>query len=479
MNHRGWRSYQRDNFKNEKQGFALWISRFRFSRNRWGEEASRSFLIRVKALFVPLLILFCGLVLLGWFSSNHLFEDPFLEPLVKEDKGPRTHPNWKGIEVGPVYIGDSWVRFKNDFQPQFNQVQNNQFITPLPDGVQISYSLDVNLQKKIKKVMSKHRLPYGMVVALEPKTGRVLDMVDYSRTERVHKNLNLRASYPAASIFKLITAAAALDQNKVSPETRIAFHGGNSKLGAWNWKENPRRDRDKISIKYALAKSCNVAFAKVALRWLGDQGLKCYAESFWFNKPIPFEFPVEVSRAVFRPDEASIAYTAAGLGEVGLSPLHGAMIASAIANGGVMMVPQIVEKITWENGEAIYTHQEQVLTQVISPQTAQELKEMMAYTVTRGTSRKAFHTRRGTPYIKGISIGGKTGSLRGKEPKGQYSWFVGMAPLEDPEIALAVVIINKPIWQIKASHLAKEAFKEYFKTKKTRKVAKKRGNQKL
>jgi cell division protein FtsI/penicillin-binding protein 2 len=418
-----------------------------------------------------LILVICGVALLGWFSSNDLFRDPSIGPASPASEKRISDTQWKGIEVGSLFISESWVRFKNSYKPTFREVQNNRFVTQIPEGVDITYSLNVPLQRKIEKVMKRYRLPYGMLVAMEPKTGRILAMVDYSRVEPNHENLNLRASYPAASVFKLVTAAAAIERKKATPETQIAFHGGLWKLGPWNWKDNPKRDRNRISLKYALAKSCNVAFAKVALRWLGEEGLQCFAESFWFNKPIPFEFPVEISKAAFEPSEKSVAFTAAGMGKVGLSPIHGAMIASAIANDGVMMVPKLVEKVAWDNGSEIYHYKEQVLTRIVSPHTADQLKEMMAYTVTKGTSRRAFHTRRGTPYIKGVSIGGKTGSLRGKDPKGKYSWFIGMAPLDDPEIALAAVIVNKPIWHIKASHLAKEAFDSYFKIKKSQTVA--------
>jgi cell division protein FtsI/penicillin-binding protein 2 len=418
-----------------------------------------------------LILITSGIALLGWFSSNDLFRDPSLGPGHPVPVKGINDAQWKGIEVGPLFISDSWVRFKNNYKPTFQDVQNDQFVTQLPEGVDITYSLNVPLQRKIEKVMKKYRLPYGMLIAMDPKTGRILAMVDYSRVEPDHENLNLRSSYPAASVFKLVTAAAGIEKKKVTPETQIAFHGGLWKLGPRNWKDNPKRDRDHISLKYALAKSCNVAFAKVALRWLGEEGLQCFAESFWFNKPIPFEFPVETSKAQFGPSEQSIALTAAGMGKVGLSPLHGAMIASAIANNGVMMVPKLVEKVSWDNGSEIYRFKEEPMTQIVSPQTADQLKEMMAYTVTKGTSRKAFHTRRGTPYIKGVSIGGKTGSLRGNDPKGKYSWFVGMAPLDDPEIALAALIVNKPIWHIKASHLAKEAFDAYFKIKESQTIA--------
>ncbi len=472
MRDRGWRAYQEESLKNRGRDPWGWFGRMLKELRSKKRISLKMGSNRAKGFWALLFFVSCGMVWLGWFSSNDLFLDPSIEKTSPQAAAPiMTDTQWKGIEVGPLFISDSWVRFKGSFEPTFGEVQNDRFVTQLPDGVNITYSLNVPLQRKIEKVMKRYRLPYGMLVAMEPKTGRILAMVDFSRIEPDHQNLNLRASYPAASVFKLVTAAAGLEKNKITPETKIAFHGGLWKLGPWNWRDNPRRDRDEISIETALAKSCNVAFAKVALRWLGEEGLECFAESFWFNKPIPFEIPVEVSKATFEASEKSVAYSAAGMGKVGLSPLHGAMIASAISNDGVMMVPKLVETVTWENGEEIYRSKPEPLTQVVSQQTAAELKAMMASTVTKGTSRRAFHTGRGIPYIKGVSIGGKTGSLRGNDPKGKYSWFVGMAPLEDPEIALAAVIVNKPIWHIKASNLAKEAFEVYFKTKNTQTVA--------
>ncbi|MDC4224910.1 MAG: penicillin-binding transpeptidase domain-containing protein [Candidatus Manganitrophus sp.] len=91
--------------------------------------------------------------------------------------------------------------------------------------------------------------------------------------------------------------------------------------------------------------------------------------------------------------------------------------------------------------------------------------------VIKGTSRKAFRVKRREASLRGITIGGKTGSLSGEDPPGKYSWFVGMAPMEDPEIAVAAMVINQPKWRIKASQVAKEGLAAYFQSENLRKVA--------
>lgn len=91
--------------------------------------------------------------------------------------------------------------------------------------------------------------------------------------------------------------------------------------------------------------------------------------------------------------------------------------------------------------------------------------------VINGTSRKAFRTKRREVSLRGITIGGKTGSLTGDDPPGKYSWFIGMAPIEDPEIVVAAMIINQPKWHIKASQAANEGFTAYFRSENLRKIA--------
>jgi cell division protein FtsI/penicillin-binding protein 2 len=223
-----------------------------------------------------------------------------------------------------------------------------------------------------------------------------------------------------------------------------------------NWRDNPRRDRNQITLTDALAKSCNVAFAKVALHWLDAGTLRRQADRFGFNRAVDFELPVDVSGARILSGEKSLASTAAGFGDVGLSPLHGAMIASMIANGGVMMAPRMVERVT-SGGKEVYTFKEESLGRSLRPETADQLSQMMIQTIRKGTSRHAF-----SGWDPDILVGGKTGTLEGDNPPGDYNWFVGMAPINGARIAVAALVINRQLWHIKASYVAKEGLKAYF-----------------
>jgi cell division protein FtsI/penicillin-binding protein 2 len=102
----------------------------------------------------------------------------------------------------------------------------------------------------------------------------------------------------------------------------------------------------------------------------------------------------------------------------------------------------------------------------VSKETAGALIEAMGQTVARGTARKAFRDRRGVPLLPDVAVGGKTGTLHGHHPFRAYSWFVGVAPADDPEVALAVLVVNEPKWRIKAAGTAAELLRKYFELKK-------------
>ncbi len=367
---------------------------------------------------------------------------------------------------------EDFVRIEGGIDPLFDEVVEDRFVSKFGENVQVVYTIDPVLQEKITSLFERYKVPYGAFVALSPKTGKILAMVGYSEKNGSDQQLALRATYPAASVFKLITAAAALEKGKVEPETVINFRGGLYSLSARNWTDNPKKDRNKITLADAMGKSCNVAFAKVALRWLEADDLLRSAEMFGFNNSINFEFPVQQSRVSVENNEASIAKTAAGFGNVTLSPLHGAMIASAIANDGRMVEPRVVEKIFMDGREA-YNFGKKEGNTGISQTTAEKLRQMMVKTVEKGTARHAFYTRRGEAYLKDMVVGGKTGSLEGHDPQGDYSWFIGMAPLDDPEIAIAALVINRPSWQIKAPFVAREGLMTYFSNKDKKKKKKK------
>jgi len=285
------------------------------------------------------------------------------------------------------------------------------------------------------------------VVAIEPSTGRVLAMAEHSEAEPGLRGLATKALYPAASIFKIVTAAALLDVG-VSPTEELCAYGGKRKVTAAQLIDS-EKDTRCLTFARALALSANVIFAKFTSRYLDAEKLKAAARAFHFNSPIRFPVPTDVSLAAVPQDTFQLALTGAGFGDVYLSPLHGAALASVAANKGVWRTPVLVE------GEP--TTEERV----VSEPTAAEITSMMEETVTDGTARRIFHERgMGVP-----GAVGKTGSLADKTPFRDYSWFVGFAPKEAPKVAVAAVIVNEPKWRIRATWLGREAMRLFLSRK--------------
>jgi len=148
-----------------------------------------------------------------------------------------------------------------------------------------------------------------------------------------------------------------------------------------------------------------------------------------------------------------------------MSPLQGAMIASAVANDGVMMEPYVVEALTLADGGVVYESKPTPTSTTMKVETAEELRSLMRETVLSGTSRASFRTLLRKPSFKEVEIGGKTGSLLGLSPRGKCDWFVGYARSPGRRIAVAALTVNEDKWRVKASHVARVFFEEYFKTR--------------
>jgi cell division protein FtsI/penicillin-binding protein 2 len=116
------------------------------------------------------------------------------------------------------------------------------------------------------------------------------------------------------------------------------------------------------------------------------------------------------------------------------------------------------------DGHVVHRFEPQTYRQVIGRDTADALNRMMRLTVSRGTARRAFHDDRGRPFLPGIAVAGKTGTLSEERPYRGYTWWVGFAPADHPRIAIATLVVNTPEWRIKASHAAVEALRHYLVT---------------
>lgn len=335
---------------------------------------------------------------------------------------------------------------------------------PLPDGGTVVYAIDEAVQQRVQDVFSQFRVPYGVFVAIEPKTGKVLAMAAHSAVAPEWEQRAFYSVYPMASLFKIITATAALDQKKVTPETVIPFRGGLYSESSRYWSSLPRRGAQEMDLTTAMSKSVNPVFGRLACDIAGRESVLRCAERFGFNHLLLPGTPVEPSKAEYPRTDDDLRLMGAGLGrEVKISPVHAAVMMAAIANGGTMLAPALVDEIRDSKGGVTFSSRPKVLRNIVSPEVAAQLTKMMSATVSKGTSRRAFHDRRGRPKLADITVAAKTGSINGTDPQGHYNWFAAFAPVDEPQIALVALVINQDKWKIKASYVGEQALEAFFK----------------
>ena len=338
---------------------------------------------------------------------------------------------------------------------------DGEWVVPRHDGTRAVLTVDHDLQTHIQHLFRKYDVPAGGLVAIEPRTGRVLAYVGYEAGKGDSVEVVTDPAPPAASVFKIITASALLDAG-VKSSTSVCYGGGMRDLRLADLVDSPKRDRWCATLAEALGYSINAIFAKLADRHLDEARMTQYVSAFGFGQRLPFDLPTEPSPADVPEGRLERARMAAGFWHSQLSPLHGALLASTIANDGGMPYAAIVDRIESSNGQILYQQSPRTFRQVLPRQTARQAGEMMTRTVTHGTAKKAFWDPKGRPFLPGIAVAGKTGTLSRSNPYRRYNWWVGYAPVDDPKIAVASLVVNELKWRIKASYVAREALREYL-----------------
>jgi peptidoglycan glycosyltransferase len=187
----------------------------------------------------------------------------------------------------------------------------------------------------------------------------------------------------------------------------------------------------------ALQQSCNVYFAGLGLE-LGPEALIEQAERFGFNGDVPFDIPFVESEIpgleAFEDDLPAVAQSAIGQRDVRTNVLHMALVAGAIGNEGIMMDPRLVRRVEDPKGRVLREFRPEEFGQPMSSENAAALTEMMTNVVSGGTGTAA--------QIPGIDVAGKTGTAQTAEGEAPHAWFVAFAPAQEPEIAVAVVVLN-------------------------------------
>ncbi len=334
--------------------------------------------------------------------------------------------------------------------------------SPLRHGRNAELTLEPDLQRSTLSLMKRNDLPEAGVVLMEVKTGNVLVYASHVQSGEPF-DVNLRAEAPAASIFKIVTAASLLENARVTAQTEQCYRGGHSRILESELEDDPSRDRWCASLAMAMGRSINVVFGRLARRYLTPEMLTETAGAFGFGAPLPFDVEVEPSGIDLPVDPLEFARAAAGFWHTSLSPLAGASIAQTVANGGVTFKPRIVRAV-FEDGEPIWKlpSEPTTLRRAIPPRSAHELTKMMLQTVASGSAFKTFHEGNGKPFLPRIRIASKTGTLTRHDENRHYTWFVGFAPADNPEVAVSALVVNTPLWRIKGPLLAREVLRAYF-----------------
>jgi cell division protein FtsI/penicillin-binding protein 2 len=308
-------------------------------------------------------------------------------------------------------------------------------------------------------------VPMGAVVMTDIKTGRVLVWANNSEDAPL-TNIAAEATAPSASVFKIVTGSALVEKG-LGPTTRQCYHGGKSRIEDSELVPDEKRDKWCATVSEAMGRSLNVVFARLALQNLEKDDMTSIATRLGWGREIPFDVPVAVSTLDFPDEPNELARSAAGFWHTKLSPFQAVNLATTMANGGEMIRLHIVDSVRDADGE-IYTGptEREVLDRVIQEKTARAVTTMMEFTVDGGTSFQSFHDRSGRPYLPNIRVAGKTGTLQENKRDGYlYTWFVGFAPSDAPEVAISVLAANHASWKVKATTVASQMLRVYFADK--------------
>ena len=336
-----------------------------------------------------------------------------------------------------------------------------------PKGGSVELTIDPLAQKTAASGLEAlGKNTKGAVAAIDPQTGAVLAMVsqpsydpnrlashDFSQVQKAWDQLTTSKNRPMAnraaqevlppgSTFKLVTAAAALENldmepsDKVKGGRRLSFPGTSFTL--------PNQDGgncggNTITLERALNVSCNVSFGDLALK-VGQEKLAEQAEKFGFGGTPLAGLPSNASR--FAPadralERTELALSGIGQFEVAATPLQMAMVTAAVANDGNVMKPYVVETVRSPNLSVLEETEPQRISEAMSASNAAKLRSMLVSTVERGTATSA--------RIAGVEVGAKTGTAQSTPDRPPYAWFVAFAPANDPQVAVAVLVESTDI----------------------------------
>jgi len=361
-----------------------------------------------------------------------------------------------------VLNGDSDLFFVDRIQQLFSGES--------PQGGGVTLTLNAAAQRAAYEGLSGK---VGSVVALDPGTGAILalasspsydpnrlanhdlrsiqDYYEQLQADPAKPMLNrpLVSNPPPGSSFKLVTAAAALESGKYTPNTVIPgpakYRLPGSSREVPNWNGKACGPNGKVTLAQALAISCNTAFA-----WLGNQlgqdALRRQAEKFGFDTSMAVPMRAATSRFPAGMDEAQTAMSAIGQFDVSATSLQMALVGAGVGNAGVVMNPYLVKELRGPDMKIVQSTKPSQFGRSLSAENASAEMSMMVGVVNSGTGSNA--------RIPGIQVGGKTGTAETGDGRPATAWFVAVAPADSPRVAVAVAIEDAGGGEVSGNGLA-------------------------
>lgn len=322
----------------------------------------------------------------------------------------------------------------------------------LVSPLRVQYSFDAALSRAVFGLLERAHVGLGHVVVMDPATSELLV---YASTDV--ERFPPTGTYPAASLIKVVTAAAALDRTPGAALRTCRFDGSPYVLTPA--RVDPPRRGTEVSLRKALATSNNQCFAQLAVHELGPARMLDVIRRFGL-----LEAPAPAHPAGIASDPGRDAYAlgqlGCGLAGCRITPLHAVRLAATVSDGQLRQ-PRWVSRVVDGSGRELALPEPEPPRRVLTPALAAEVRDMMVETTVRGTARRAFHPK-GRALIPGVNVAGKTGSLSGKDPDGRYEWFIGVAPAERPRVAVAVVVVQGNVWHKSASQVSAQVFELLF-----------------
>lgn len=349
--------------------------------------------------------------------------------------------------------------------PTFTNLTSSELDIPFNrQMLHIKTSLDEDLQNFLLENLDRENSRHIGIVAMEPGNGRILAMASYDRRDPV-ANPCLNSIYPAASLFKIVTAASAVDRLGYAADSPLFFNGAKHTLYKQQLTAPVNKNSNAISFRDAFAQSINPVFGKIGQQHMGKEKLEQVARAFGFNQPLTFDLALPPSHFQTSDDPYYWAELASGFNrDTTISPLHGAVMVSAVLNDGRMIAPSLVDQVADARGKVLYRGHAAWQQRAMSPEAARVLQQLMHATIESGTSRKAFRGYQDDRVLSRLEIGGKTGSISSRDREARFDWFVGFAREREGarQMIIAVMVAHEDYIGTRAGQYARMAMERYF-----------------